>query len=153
MDLSDVKNRFQIKDQFDKRNLEKLKSPFVQKILGQSGGEAIFQKSSAKQIQDEKSRSPAARRGGDRRRSPSLRLVGELSRLIGLKRKALDPDEKKTYEDRAKAKVAEATKILEAKQKEEEKRKKESEMETESIGSDSNQGSKSLLFKILNNFI
>ena len=65
---------------------------------------------------------------------------GELSRLIGLKWKALDPDEKKIYEDRAKAKVAEATKVLEAKQKEEEKRKKESEMETESIGSDSNQG-------------
>ena len=77
-----------------------------------------------------------------------------MSRLIGLKWKALDPDEKKTYEDRAKAKVAEATKILEAKQKEEEKRKKESEMETESIGSDSNQGSNFLLFpKILNNFI
>ena len=54
MDLSGAKNRFQIEDQFDKRNLEKVKSPFVQKILGQSGGEAIFQKSSAKQIQDEK---------------------------------------------------------------------------------------------------
>merc|ERR1712003_549835 len=48
---------------------------------------------------------------------------GELSRLIGLRWKALDADEKKVYEDRAKAKVAEATKVLEAKQKEEEKRK------------------------------
>ena len=36
--------------------------------------------------------------------------------------------------------MAEATKVLEAKEKEEQKRKKESEMETESIGSDSNQG-------------
>merc|ERR1712106_1262749 len=64
---------------------------------------------------------------------------GELSRLIGLKWKTLDQDEKKVYEDRAKVKVAEATKVLEAKEKEEQKRKKESEMETESIGSDSNQ--------------
>ena len=69
-----------------------------------------------------------------------------MSRLIGLRWKALDADEKKTYEDRAKAKVAEATKALEAKQKEEEKRRKESEMETESIGSDSNQGTCQVFF-------
>ena len=30
---------------------------------------------------------------------------GELSRLIGLKWKALDPEEKKTYEDRAKVRI------------------------------------------------
>ena len=54
MALSGVKNRFEIEDQFDKRNLEKVKSPFVQKVLAQSSGEAIFRKSSAKQIQDEK---------------------------------------------------------------------------------------------------
>ena len=54
MALSGVKNRFEIEDQFDKRNLEKVKSPFVQRVLAQSSGEAIFRKSSAKQIQDEK---------------------------------------------------------------------------------------------------
>ncbi|CAG5104918.1 Oidioi.mRNA.OKI2018_I69.chr1.g1670.t1.cds [Oikopleura dioica] len=63
---------------------------------------------------------------------------GDLSKIIGERWRALSAEEKKEYEDKAKAKVAEAQKRLDQ-QKVEDKRRREMEMlESDSVGEDSN---------------
>jgi len=61
-----------------------------------------------------------------------------LSKIVGEKWRALSADEKKEYEDKAKAKVAEAQKKLDQ-QKIDDKRRREMELlESDSVGEDSN---------------
>ena len=50
--LENVKNRFDLEDYADKRNLEKVKGPLARSVI--TASESIFRASSAKQIQDEK---------------------------------------------------------------------------------------------------
>ena len=50
--LENVKNRFDLEDYADKRNLEKVKGPLARSVI--TTNESIFRASSAKQIQDEK---------------------------------------------------------------------------------------------------
>ena len=50
--LENVKNRFDLEDYADKRNLEKVKGPLARSVI--QTNESIFRASSAKQIQDEK---------------------------------------------------------------------------------------------------
>ena len=50
--LENVKNRFDLEDYADKRNLGKVKGPLARSVI--TTNESIFRASSAKQIQDEK---------------------------------------------------------------------------------------------------